>query len=266
MSRQEDLQKQIAQHQRRLQLLKERHARQGINTDPAVILEIEDIEAKIAELTTELQQLGSEPSSKENQSLKEKQYQIALHWAEDGRTANLSRFDLSGADLRTVDLSGANLNLANLEDADLRGANLSEADLCFANLTKVDARGANLRGANLNEADLHKANLTKADLSRANFNEDDLNQATPSTPHEVKNLFQLFDEWDKFLSDKNPRDEFVGKATNLCGANLSEANLSEANLEGANLLGANLSETNLSNVKYENSTKWPKGFNPPRND
>ena len=42
MTQKEALQKQIAAHQRRLNLLKERQARQGINTDPAVITEIED--------------------------------------------------------------------------------------------------------------------------------------------------------------------------------------------------------------------------------
>ena len=42
MTRKEDLQKLISQHNRRRQILKERQARQGIETPPSVITEIED--------------------------------------------------------------------------------------------------------------------------------------------------------------------------------------------------------------------------------
>ncbi|MCB0208828.1 MAG: response regulator [Anaerolineae bacterium] len=48
--RQDDIKKLIIEHNRRLQLLKEQQARQGISTDPRIIIEIEDIEAKIEEL------------------------------------------------------------------------------------------------------------------------------------------------------------------------------------------------------------------------
>lgn len=56
-SEREDLQKLISTHQRRLQLLKVRQAQQGISTDPSVIIEIEDIEAKIRDLQVELSEL-----------------------------------------------------------------------------------------------------------------------------------------------------------------------------------------------------------------
>lgn len=49
-----DLQHQIVRHQRRLQKLKERRATQGISTDPAIKIEIEDIEAEIASLQGQL--------------------------------------------------------------------------------------------------------------------------------------------------------------------------------------------------------------------
>ncbi|MCB0192567.1 MAG: hypothetical protein KDJ65_11540 [Anaerolineae bacterium] len=53
MSR-EDLQSQLALHQRRLQLLQERRATKGINTDPADVIEIQDIETTITSLQTQL--------------------------------------------------------------------------------------------------------------------------------------------------------------------------------------------------------------------
>ncbi len=49
------------QHHRRLQVLKERKIRQGIETPPSVITKIEDTKAKIAKLQTELESLGGRP-------------------------------------------------------------------------------------------------------------------------------------------------------------------------------------------------------------
>lgn len=68
----------------------------------------------------------------------------------EGVRANLSRANLSGADLRW----------SNLTEADLSGANLIWANLSLALLTKADLRGANLTlanlsGAHLGEADFH---------------------------------------------------------------------------------------------------------------
>ena len=65
----------------------------------------------------------------------------------EGKRANLSGADLSGADLRSADLSGANLSGADLRRADLSGANLSGADLRRADLSGANLSGANLSGA-----------------------------------------------------------------------------------------------------------------------
>ena len=46
----ENLQRLIANHQRRLQILKEQEALQGLSVDPKIPLEIEDIEEKIGHL------------------------------------------------------------------------------------------------------------------------------------------------------------------------------------------------------------------------
>ena len=80
----------------------------------------------------------------------------------EGKRANLSGDNLSGANLEYADLRGANLWYANLRKADLRGADLRKADLCGA-----DLRGAELCDANLRKADLRGADLCGADLRGA---------------------------------------------------------------------------------------------------
>lgn len=79
---------------------------------------------------------------------------------------------LDGADLTRADLSNANLRKtflerANLTDAILGGAGLSEAYLAHANLTRAWLAGANLAGANLTEANAAGAWLAGADLDGA---------------------------------------------------------------------------------------------------
>lgn len=78
-----------------------------------------------------------------------KKHELWLKDKEGGCKADLSRANLSGADLSRADLSWANLS-----GADLSGADLSWADLSKANLSWADLRRANLRGANLSDADL----------------------------------------------------------------------------------------------------------------
>ncbi len=57
MSRQDDLKKLITEYTRRLQKLKEQQARKGIDTEPHILVEIEEIEAIIEELQAELAEL-----------------------------------------------------------------------------------------------------------------------------------------------------------------------------------------------------------------
>jgi uncharacterized protein YjbI with pentapeptide repeats len=191
MANKNNLQKEITGWDRRLQLLKEKKAKLGYSADPGIDIEIEEIEAKIAELGANLGEFGDidyPPSSTDEPSLRVRQYKIARYWAADDRKANLSRIDLSNTDLRAVDLIGANLSLANLSGADLRMANLSKADLRLANLSQanlqeaklvggVDLTEANLVGANLMKANLLGANLTKANLVGASLIEANLSMA-----------------------------------------------------------------------------------------
>jgi hypothetical protein len=56
LSTKEDLQNLLQNHQRRLQVLKEQQALMGIQTPPAILIEIQDIETKIDELQVSLDQ------------------------------------------------------------------------------------------------------------------------------------------------------------------------------------------------------------------
>lgn len=92
--------------------------------------------------------------------------------------ANLSGAELSGANLTKTDLSEADLSRANLSGANLSVAHLRRADLSRAYLGLANLSGADLSGADLRKAILSGANLHGADLSKANLNETRLLVAT----------------------------------------------------------------------------------------
>ena len=148
---------------------------------------------------------------------------------------DLSKADLSGANLSEVFLRGANLSKADLSGAKLIEADLSRARLDRANLTRASLRGADLNGADLSgakaiEADLRQADLIETDLRRIRLNGADLRRAN--------------------LNEANLHAaELVGaklQRADLRMASPIEADLHRANLEGADLRLAHLIETNLS--------------------
>ena len=57
MARKDDIKKLIENHYRRLQRLREQQALEGISVDPKIVIEIEDIQASIEELQTELKRV-----------------------------------------------------------------------------------------------------------------------------------------------------------------------------------------------------------------
>ncbi len=61
MSRQDDLQKLMVEHNRRLQKLKEKKAKQGSSADPNLDIEIEDIEDEVEKLQVEFKTLQTAP-------------------------------------------------------------------------------------------------------------------------------------------------------------------------------------------------------------
>ena len=99
-------------------------------------------------------------------------------WREkDRRTIpDLSRAELSGADLSFAwlfgtDLSEANLSKTNLVETDLHGSDLRRANLSEAFLGRTNLSGTNLSGANLRKARLHRANLSGTYLREADLSE-----------------------------------------------------------------------------------------------
>jgi TIR domain/Pentapeptide repeats (8 copies) len=130
----------------------------------------------------------------------------------NGPVPDLSKADLSFADLGgsecdflddgAPNLSRCNLSAANLSGADLGGVNLSEAILESAHLSGAEMEFTVLRGANLHEANLNGSRLTEVDL----------------------------------------------RETNLSGADLSSATLTRAELSGANLTGAICESTLFANT------------------
>lgn len=83
--------------------------------------------------------------------------------------ADLTKLNLTGANLRGADLSSATLSQANLTNADLTGANLEGAVLNSANLSGASLTGANLKSASLENADLSFAGFISANLEAANL-------------------------------------------------------------------------------------------------
>src|SRR5260370_10247118 len=65
-------------------------------------------------------------------------------------------------DLTKANLSKANLSGASLVKANLRGSNLSRARLGAANLGRADLTAASPLGGDLREGDLHGCSLTLA--------------------------------------------------------------------------------------------------------
>jgi len=89
-----------------------------------------------------------------------------LRFERDGKRADFSLQNLSGADLRGADLRDADLRGADLRGADLRDAFLNGADLRRADLTGADLSDALTRGADLSGADLRGAVFTGIEIPK----------------------------------------------------------------------------------------------------
>jgi uncharacterized protein YjbI with pentapeptide repeats len=118
-----------------------------------------------------------------------------------------------------------------IEEKDFHLLNLENADLRKANL-----KGANLRASDLDESDLSNVNLSGADLERAKLYNANLSNS--------------------ILTGANLQ------FAKMRGANLSKADLSGANLRWARLQDVKLNDAILTNVRYNDRTRWPEGFDP----
>lgn len=148
---------------------------------------------------------------------------------------DLSRAELSSADLREFNFFNTNLMRTNLQKANLDNSNFLQANLGGANLKEANLRRSNLKNAFLLETDFELANLEGTNfedsfLSHAIFNRANLKGAN------FKNASLGISTFEK---------------ANLENANLENANLEEANLIGANLKGVDLRNANLQKAQIE---------------
>lgn len=145
----------------------------------------------------------------------------------------------AGTDLRNADLAGIDLSRTYLREKDLEGARLSrttcyEADFSYSNLRDARLTKGLFTRTNFDCADMTKAGCFEADLSRCSLVNTNLQGAS------------------------------------LCGTDLGKSDLTNADLRGADLRrasldGASLHEADLRNAWYSNSTRWPRGYEPPAN-
>ncbi len=150
----------------------------------------------------------------------------------DFSTVDLSRIDLSSANIRGAYLSSTDFTSANLSNANLYGADLMGTKLYDTNFSSANLTGTNLYGADLSYANIKDANLSRADVSRANFTAADLSRA------------------------------------NFTAANLSRADFTFADFSHAILIGANLHDADLSYAKNLTSeqVKSAKNWNKAKYD
>ncbi len=160
----------------------------------------------------------------------------------------LSRADISKANLSGADLSKAYISEANFEEADLSRANLMKAvlsgtNLYRANLTNTDLNGAkligcDLRGTMLNGADLVHSNFWKAWLGATIFGYSDLSEVTglADVNHHAPSIISI-DTFD-FSKGKIPEVFLRG-----CG-------LSDADIEYSKLSNPSLSNEAINKILY----------------
>ncbi len=181
------------------------------------------------------------------------------------RLIKIKPVNLRGLNLKRLDLSKTDLS-----EADLHEAFLNEADLCNANLTNANLGGADLSGAIYNKKtiwpegfDQRKSGATL----KISVSEQELDQILHSMTKNLRSHYlRNASLHGADLSHGNLSKAFLRAAdlstANLSHADLWDANLRDANLRGADLSGTNLGAANLRGAIFDQSTKWPDGFDP----
>jgi energy-coupling factor transporter ATP-binding protein EcfA2 len=151
-----------------------------------------------------------------------------------GRKAQLLQFLYSFQLIRSCELDGKPVKCVNprpamisIEGAEFDGLEFTHRVLLErSNLSGVSLKGATLQGATLVDSDLSRSDLTNANLN------------------------------DTLMVGAHLEDAHL-KQTKFRGADLSNAFL-----HGTDLSEADLTNAKLTGAKYNNSTKFPSGFNP----
>jgi len=182
---------------------------------------------------------------------------------------------LDGADFRDADLSnsslapvsGAKFDGCRLVKSYLRGAtncSFVNADLSNAQINAGGFGGGSgssptsIAGSKFSKAKMVKAELIIQSADGADFANADLQDAVLAG-----NLFGV-DFTGAHLAGADLSSCKLSNAT-LARAILKNANLEGADLRGANLDGADLTGARLESAKYDEHTRFPQAFSPPRN-
>ncbi|HEX5270936.1 MAG TPA: pentapeptide repeat-containing protein [Gemmataceae bacterium] len=128
------------------------------------------------------------------------------------------------------------------------------ADLSGADLAGADLGGLNFAGAVFDGATLTDGWLLESDLSRASFRHADLTRSWCAGAHFVRANFH-----GATLRRCNLRGCDCRGAT-FVGADLDGATLDGADLCGADFSTANLRDAGLDGARYDEKTRWPRGF------
>ena len=131
-----------------------------------------------------------------------------------------------------------------------RGLDLRGADFAYMTITDTDFSEANLEGSVWNDAELKHVSFLMARLGEANFDDARL----------VDVDFGAADLGEASLNNVETQPSFAPKYTVFAGANLTGATLYGARLAAA----IGLNRANMKNVKWDNDTRWPEGFDTER--
>lgn len=157
---------------------------------------------------------------------------------------------LRGADFREANLRGANFSRTNLRwgglNSGLPPTNFAAASLDRALLMNADLSGCNFEGASLRGAD-----LTNSALTGGLFHEADLEEAELHGTSAIRASFNNANLRKAVLMDAD-----------LTGALFVDADMTEAALGGADFTGAVLDGARLHGAAYDDTTRWPHGFDP----
>jgi len=141
MPRREDIQKLIVLYNRRLQKLREEEALKGINTPPETLIQIEDIEAKLAGLQAELETASSQPAS----PLTDDDLAQELARLSDDKPAPASSTQMGGFNLSNV--SGSTITIGNVSTNVSAGGDVVGGDKITTTSTSGDSAQMQLEAA-----------------------------------------------------------------------------------------------------------------------
>jgi hypothetical protein len=137
MSLKDDTRKLIIEYQRRLQKLKEQKAKLGINTPPAILTEIEDVETEIEQLHIELNTIEEEDLQTE--PFDETAPQQRTRFDRQDRSSAGSDGTATGGDIITVGDVGAGAAVAAGRHADASVQSAPQPSDFMTSLTKWQA-------------------------------------------------------------------------------------------------------------------------------